>query len=96
MLAGGKTTTPPIKPLAAVLFFDPGDKTWTSGPSLSQPRTNHQLHTLDDGRVLTLGGYTYSPDTEKTGRWVTEKSFTMSVYDPSKDAWKEVSQRLPT
>ena len=37
-------------------IFDPATNSWSPGPELSGPRTNHSATLLPDGRVLLVGG----------------------------------------
>ena len=37
-------------------IFDPFTNSWSPGPELSEPRTNHSATLLPDGRVLLIGG----------------------------------------
>ena len=37
-------------------IFDPAANSWSLGPELSEPRTNHSATLLPDGRVLLIGG----------------------------------------
>lgn len=37
-------------------IFDPSTNSWSPGPELSEPRTNHSATLLPDGRVLLIGG----------------------------------------
>ncbi len=37
-------------------IFDPAADSWSPGPELSEPRTNHSATLLPDGRVLLIGG----------------------------------------
>ena len=37
-------------------IFDPATNSWSPGPELSEPRTNHSATLLPDGRVLLIGG----------------------------------------
>lgn len=39
-------------------IFDPAADSWSPGPELSEPRTNHSATLLPDGRVLLIGGIT--------------------------------------
>ncbi len=37
-------------------IFDPSTNSWSPGPELAEPRTNHSATLLPDGRVLLIGG----------------------------------------
>ena len=37
-------------------IFDPATDSWSPGPELAEPRTNHSATLLPDGRVLLIGG----------------------------------------
>ena len=40
-------------------IFDPATNSWSPGPELSGPRTNHSATLLPDGRVLLVGGFVH-------------------------------------
>ena len=42
--------------IAFTELYDPATNTWSVGPELAIPRTNHTATTLPDGRVLITGG----------------------------------------
>jgi hypothetical protein len=42
--------------LSTVERFDPATLKWSAGPELADPRQYHAALTLDDGRVLVIGG----------------------------------------
>lgn len=46
--------------IQAVEIFDPEERTWSSGGSLGVGRFNHTATALKDGRVLVVGGESYS------------------------------------
>ena len=43
-------------PLSSTEIFDPETNTWSPGPELSQPRSNHSATLMPDGSVLLTGG----------------------------------------
>jgi len=49
---------------------------WKDGPALAQPRAYHDVVTLDDGRMLVIGGLTATGPTAST-----------EVFDPESQTW---------
>ncbi len=47
--------------IAFTELYDPATNTWSVGPEMAIPRTNHTATTLPDGRVLITGGIGIEP-----------------------------------
>lgn len=75
-LIGGFSTVTNV-PVADVLTYDPGTRTWDSVAPLPAPRGGHAAAVLD-GRIHVLGG----------GNSVSTLA-DHTVYDPATDAWTE-------
>lgn len=60
LVAGGETCcdTLPFAPLASSVIFDPGAGSWSTGPSLLEPRYDCSADLLPDGTVIVAGGST--------------------------------------
>jgi hypothetical protein len=71
ILAGGSYGS---KDRKTTELFDPRTGRWTPGPSMQRARANFQAATLQDGRVLVVGG--------EAGRPVSAE-----IYDPATRRW---------
>jgi hypothetical protein len=69
------------KVLATAELYDPDTGSWTATGGLSTPRVGQQATLLGDGRVLVVGGMTYSGDGEEIILASAE------AYDPGDGTW---------
>lgn len=65
------------KALASAEIFDPKTERWSSTGALLQARTQFTITSLDDGRVLVVGG----------ARPYTSALATAEIYDPTSGTW---------
>lgn len=66
----------------ASLVYDPARDTWTALGALGEPRSEHTLTMLADGRVLAVGGST-TPSSTGHGRLAQ----SAEIFDPRTGAW---------
>lgn len=74
LISGGWTVAGTI--LATALRFDVATLTWSSVSSMNYARMHHEMVTLDDGLVLTIGGQT-----------ATKTLNFCELYEPVGDDW---------
>ena len=74
------SNTEPFGWLSSAEIYDPDTHTWTRTGSLSTGRFSHVANLLPDGRVLVVGGFV-----------TTGQSNTAELYDPSTGTWSPAS-----
>lgn len=82
LLTGGNPTGNNLngKGVTAVDIYDPATDEFHAAASLNEGRSLHAQLTLKDGRVLVVGGAQTSSE----------------IYDPQKDTWTLLADKLPT
>jgi hypothetical protein len=68
---------------ASTEIYDPGERKFSAGPMLTQPRHKHDAAGLADGRVLVIGG---SDPRDRT------RFTSAEVFDPAANRWSAVSR----
>jgi N-acetylneuraminic acid mutarotase len=64
--------------LKSTEIYDPAANTWRSGPDMAFPRAGHSAHLLPSGKVLLLGGVSWTTLIIKIPRFLRE----VEIYDP--------------
>ena len=94
LIAGGQSDVFSLDMLATAVLFDPVTESFIPTGSMSEPRTNHSLITLRDGRVLAVGGdlaMDHGSIDNSTGS--THLISTAEIYDPNTGEFR-VHRRL--
>ncbi len=69
--------------LASAEIYDPATGRWSEVAPMSTPRWSHTATTLQDGRVLVVGGYRIGAESRALA--------TAEIYDPATDRWTAVA-----
>ena len=87
LIAGGQSDVFSLDMLATAVLFDPVTESFMPTGSMSEPRTNHSMITLRDGRVLAVGGdlaMDHGSIGDSTGS--TDLISSAEIYDPNKES----------
>jgi hypothetical protein len=82
-LMGGATWTTAFSQIASVHIYDPTTNAWTIAATMPNQRYFHSATTLNDGRILVVGGL----DNNNT-------TASADLYDPSTDAWSSAGSMV--
>jgi MYXO-CTERM domain-containing protein len=76
-------------PQSSVDLYNTGTDTWTRGPDLPGPRSNHTATLLPDGRVLIAGGKS-APDGQNTSGYLN----STYLFNPAANQWNSAPGML--
>lgn len=82
LAAGGALSVGLDTPTSTTEIYDPIANTWTAGPNMSLPRTQHSATMMGDGRVFIIGGNSAGNVYYRTSEWYDPVANTWSQGDP--------------
>ncbi|HEX9096406.1 MAG TPA: kelch repeat-containing protein [Candidatus Dormibacteraeota bacterium] len=91
LVVGGLDTSIPSNTLASSEFYDPNTNRWSPAASMRASRARQSATALLDGRVLVVGGQTF---TVRDAGLFTNQLLGAEVYDPVTNAWSSTAPML--
>ena len=62
VIGGEDPTRDDFSLFASTAVYDPASDAWSSGPEMSEPRSDHTATLMPDGTILIIGGIGMGPD----------------------------------
>jgi N-acetylneuraminic acid mutarotase len=91
LVVGGLDASFPSTTLASTELYDPNTNRWSAAASMSSGRARHTATGLPDGRVLVVGGQSF---TLRDGGLFPNQSLGAEVYDPVTNHWSSTAPML--
>ena len=92
LVAGGRdASSPPSSTLASTELYDPNTNSWSLAASMTTGRQRHTATGLLDGRVLVVGGQSF---TLRDGGLFPDQLLGEEVYDPVTNRWSATAPML--
>lgn len=91
LVVGGLDASFPSSTLASTELYDPNTNTWSAAAPMSISRARHTATGLPDGRVLVVGGQSF---TLRDGGLFPNQSLGAEVYDPVTNHWSATAPML--
>jgi trimeric autotransporter adhesin len=91
LVVGGLDASFPSSTLASTELYDPNTNSWSAAASMSAGRARHTATELMDGRVLVVGGQSF---TLRDGGLFPNQSLGAEVYDPLTNHWSATAPML--
>ena len=91
LVVGGLDASFPSSTLASTELYDPNTNSWSAAASMSSGRARHTATGLPDGRVLVVGGQSF---TLRDGGLFPNQSLGAEVYDPVTNHWSATAPML--
>jgi N-acetylneuraminic acid mutarotase len=91
LVVGGLDASFPSSTLASTELYDPNTNSWSAAASMSTGRARHTATGLVDGRVLVVGGQSF---TLRDGGLFTNQLLGAEVYDPVANHWSATAPML--
>src|ERR1700694_2806173 len=91
LVVGGLDASFPSSTLASTELYDPNTNSWSAAASMSSGRARHTATGLLDGRVLVVGGQSF---TLRDGGLFPDQLLGEEVYDPVTNRWSATAPML--